>query len=302
MTPSPEARWRRLRGELSAWKKYPKNAMAALRAERENFQPLMLAELGALAEDPDRLKGNADYFMHIHLLALLAEWREAAAWPLLLQFFRRLDEERYNAIYEPEDGEYLIPLIATLMPAGTTPLDEVQALLGTPEVSSWLRVDVLEALWLRVEKDILPREELIPRLRQALAVERAFQLSIAPEARDNVLLTMTLVSLAKLGDAQSIPLVQPLFDEGLLDPQYLGDTVEDYAVYMRGEKVWSENYPRYWVDDATVFVKSFFYQPQTRQTSPPEDVPPDKAVSPKPGRNDPCPCGSGKKYKKCCGA
>ena len=23
---------------------------------------------------------------------------------------------------------------------------------------------------------------------------------------------------------------------------------------------------------------------------------------PKVGRNDPCPCGSGKKYKKCCGA
>lgn len=22
---------------------------------------------------------------------------------------------------------------------------------------------------------------------------------------------------------------------------------------------------------------------------------------PKPGRNDPCPCGSGKKYKRCCG-
>lgn len=25
-------------------------------------------------------------------------------------------------------------------------------------------------------------------------------------------------------------------------------------------------------------------------------------VAPKPGRNDPCPCGSGRKYKKCCGA
>lgn len=24
-------------------------------------------------------------------------------------------------------------------------------------------------------------------------------------------------------------------------------------------------------------------------------------VTPKPGRNDPCSCGSGKKYKKCCG-
>jgi SEC-C motif-containing protein len=27
-----------------------------------------------------------------------------------------------------------------------------------------------------------------------------------------------------------------------------------------------------------------------------------KYEQPKPGRNDPCPCGSGKKYKKCCGA
>jgi len=25
------------------------------------------------------------------------------------------------------------------------------------------------------------------------------------------------------------------------------------------------------------------------------------AVSTKVGRNEPCPCGSGKKYKKCCG-
>ena len=27
-----------------------------------------------------------------------------------------------------------------------------------------------------------------------------------------------------------------------------------------------------------------------------------KTASQKIGRNDPCPCGSGKKYKKCCGA
>jgi len=32
-----------------------------------------------------------------------------------------------------------------------------------------------------------------------------------------------------------------------------------------------------------------------------EKVEPIKAEQ-APGRNDPCPCGSGKKYKKCCGA
>ncbi|GIW73394.1 MAG: UPF0225 protein [Planctomycetota bacterium] len=30
--------------------------------------------------------------------------------------------------------------------------------------------------------------------------------------------------------------------------------------------------------------------------------PPVRRTSPKIGRNDPCPCGSGKKYKRCCGA
>jgi preprotein translocase subunit SecA len=29
--------------------------------------------------------------------------------------------------------------------------------------------------------------------------------------------------------------------------------------------------------------------------------PPPKRSGPKVGRNDPCPCGSGKKYKQCCG-
>jgi preprotein translocase subunit SecA len=41
-------------------------------------------------------------------------------------------------------------------------------------------------------------------------------------------------------------------------------------------------------------------------TQPAEEVAPGKPkpvkVGEKIGRNDPCPCGSGKKYKKCCGA
>jgi preprotein translocase subunit SecA len=37
------------------------------------------------------------------------------------------------------------------------------------------------------------------------------------------------------------------------------------------------------------------------QTPPPVAQPLRPSV-PKVGRNDPCPCGSGKKYKRCCGA
>jgi hypothetical protein len=38
--------------------------------------------------------------------------------------------------------------------------------------------------------------------------------------------------------------------------------------------------------------------PPPSQAAPPTPV---RQAQPKPGRNDPCPCGSGKKYKKCCG-
>jgi len=37
------------------------------------------------------------------------------------------------------------------------------------------------------------------------------------------------------------------------------------------------------------------------ENSEPADPKPLRREAPKVGRNDPCPCGSGKKYKKCCG-
>ena len=53
------------------------------------------------------------------------------------------------------------------------------------------------------------------------------------------------------------------------------DLIDAACVAVQDLRLW-------WVDQAP--------RPETRH------------VEPKPGRNDPCPCGSGKKYKKCHGA
>ena len=42
------------------------------------------------------------------------------------------------------------------------------------------------------------------------------------------------------------------------------------------------------------------WQKQTRSREPGSKPPADNSAKPKAGRNDPCPCGSGRKYKKCC--
>jgi len=39
-------------------------------------------------------------------------------------------------------------------------------------------------------------------------------------------------------------------------------------------------------------------QEQAVRENPPKQMP--IVLGPRPGRNEPCPCGSGKKYKKCC--
>ena len=44
-----------------------------------------------------------------------------------------------------------------------------------------------------------------------------------------------------------------------------------------------------------------FQQRQKGTTNAPKEKPKPVRVEKKPGRNDPCPCGSGKKYKNCCG-
>ena len=41
---------------------------------------------------------------------------------------------------------------------------------------------------------------------------------------------------------------------------------------------------------------------ESNGTSGPVAVPPKQPATQSVGRNDPCPCGSGKKHKKCCGA
>ncbi|MBN1577370.1 MAG: UPF0149 family protein [Chitinispirillaceae bacterium] len=48
--------------------------------------------------------------------------------------------------------------------------------------------------------------------------------------------------------------------------------------------------------DAVYGIKGYFSDTQTQPWPRPKEK-----AEPKIGRNDPCPCGSGKKYKKCCG-
>lgn len=54
--------------------------------------------------------------------------------------------------------------------------------------------------------------------------------------------------------------------------------------------------------DCVAEIAAFWQRRRDRQTRASHSASGRRAVAAKPGRNDPCPCGSGRKYKKCCGA
>jgi hypothetical protein len=130
-------------------------------------------------------------------------------------------------------------------------------------------------------------------------------------------LTVVATALASIADPPSRELITTAFDEGLVDEDIL--TREEVDQHYAGLIKWRERSPLDWLEahreDFQIHVEStkqraalnaargkYLYQDRYDEGEPPAGVPataPIRNTEPRPGRNDPCWCGSGKKYKKC---
>jgi hypothetical protein len=113
-------------------------------------------------------------------------------------------------------------------------------------------------------------------------------------------------------DIEALPVFPALrraYDEGLIDPQNIGRSeLDDVEASPRGDLLerMKDRFPP--IDDVAVATSWWarFGRAEELAALAAGDVgdqgpaEPDRAPV-KVGRNDPCPCGSGKKYKKCCG-
>ncbi len=74
-----------------------------------------------------------------------------------------------------------------------------------------------------------------------------------------------------------------------------------YLAFYDDEEI--ANRQRRWQEEAEREIQRAMRSLQAKEDPAPAIIPvpaPYHREAPKPGRNDPCPCGSGKKYKKCC--
>ena len=222
----------------------------------------------------------------VHAWWALAQLRAEEAVVPLLGLLRRIDEANDDWV-----GEDLPRVLAAIGPAAIPP---VTAYLANPAHGEWARVAAANTLGLAGQSHPETRAECVARLSAQL--ERY-------DGQSDILNALLISSLMDLSAVEAAPVMEKAFASGRVDESVAGDW-EDVQIELglktqreqprkpneftkMGEKLRSALGVKLTADNQLVSLA-------------PKEMAAKRAAT-KTGRNDPCPCGSGKTFKKCCG-
>jgi hypothetical protein len=278
---------------------FPQEAVEAAVERREEIVPELLRILDEAIERPEALLADPGAMSHFYALYLLAQFREPAAFPRVVRFFGLRDEVATD-VMDDMLLEDLPRLLASLSAGNVQPLLE---LIENPEASEWVRGAGVEALEELVFSEQLSREEAVAHLGELLRG----RLDRNPS---NVWCSLVSVA-ADLHATELAPLLRRAYDEELVDLDFasLEEIEEDLREPREAVLERARSKCRGLIEDTVEEMSEWDAFEELAPFTCPDDldwlVPslqPVRREGPKVGRNDPCPCGSGKKFKRCCGS
>jgi hypothetical protein len=278
---------------------FPKAAIAAASVQRDVMAPIFVEMIERLARQKVSQMRESDVSALIPVFHMLGEWQEPRAYRPLLQMLRRstrtLDHTLGDAVTETSFRVIAGTFDGDLVPLYDAILDK--------RADEYARSSMMSALVLIAE--------LHPNQRPAIEdFVRAYR-ARDPEASSDMLMGWT-ETVAELGLEDLTGVVRELFDTGVIPEDYcsFADFLED--LHADGEARDAHGKRRYSLITDSIdelsrwhcYSDAFFAQQKKRKVSNDLRVAPWREVfthpAPSVGRNDPCPCGSGRKYKKCC--
>jgi hypothetical protein len=285
--------------------RFPMKAMRAAIEQREAITPELLRVLETVAANPAEFAKRTDYMAHMFALFLLAQFREKRAYPLIVSLVSTPGEMPFDLLGDTVT-EGLGQVLASVYDGNPAPL---RGLVESEEVNEFVRSAALEAFLVLEHTGQMPRAEVIDYFRSLFHGK----LQRAPSYAWGAL-------VCKVADLPAPELregVRQAYADGLVD-----DMVADLPGIERdiaAPEPWRRD-RHHLITDAIAEMASWaaFHPEDSRpKKSPtpetlapllPPSPPPAESIAPQPfirepkvGRNDPCPCGSGRKYKKCCG-
>ena len=288
--------------------KFPRAAVESAIAHREEVVPELLRILDDTVEHAAERGDDGGYMAHFYAMFLLAQFREARAYPLVVRF-ASLPGGDLEALCGGFITEDLGRVLASVCGGE---LDGIQSLIENDETDEWVRGAALGSLVTLVAAGQKSREEIVAYFAELFRGKLARRWS---HAWDSLVDASTDIYPAELIDD-----IKQAYEDDLVDPTYIGfDDVERELASGKDQVLTrlAEDPHRRLVEDTAREMERWacFREEEPFPTS---DSPPPlwtdslglgstaavaqiRRPGPKTGRNEPCPCGSGKKYKKCCG-
>jgi hypothetical protein len=281
----------------------PRLALAEATAHREEMVPIFLREIerALTTDDPD----SEDFSALFYIFFLLGQWRETRAYRPLLALLRLPVEELEAQLGEDTLVQAGSRVIAAVFDGDAQPMFD---LILDERIDEFIRSVLLEALAMTVLHGSMDRQTAADFLATRFV-------SRPPEAGNFAWYgwqsTIALLGLTELRDTVEAAFARedilPIwlsfedFDEDLqraaANPQtpwrpsaatrfsLWGDTAEELSSWYGFSEEYKQEQRRRKSHAERIGAAS-----EETYTNPFRHV----------GRNDPCPCGSGKKFKKCC--
>lgn len=274
----------------------PLAALESADAHREALTEPLLKAIEQGIADPSGLP-EAEAQLFSYAMYLFAKWRETRAYPLIVRWLSLPGEGASDVGGDivTQDGNRFL---ASVFDGDLEPIKELilnreanefcrgQAITSLGRLAIWAEIprDEVEECYLWLAREGLEREHSHVWDELACSCVDIEALAVFPALRD-------------------------AYDSQLIDPGVIGiDELDREESAPRGKRIEEQ---RDWhppivdVAEATAWWHSSDDELRDRAAALANLQSPDTNVpihaEPKIGRNDPCPYGSGKKYKKCCG-
>jgi Protein of unknown function (DUF1186)/SEC-C motif len=273
---------------------FPKAALTAALEQQAEITPYLLAIIKNVAHHHESIStDNMDYTFALYLLS---KFKEKQALPYILAIAALPGTV-------PEDllGDCITEALSRfIVSTFNDDLASIKAVIENPKLNEWSRNAALKSLLGLVALGHLRREELIVYLRSL------FHSNLA----DDEEFTTRLVDVAsdlypeELMDEINIAFDQDKINIDCIDRQWVEESLKQGKEACLAKYVYNDKFhsPIDDVEEDMNWMVAFNGSWDKRSY---ENFIPETSITyirsaPKIGRNELCPCGSGKKFKKCC--
>lgn len=300
---------------------YPVEAVKYALANKEEAIPELLEILEYTLSDVENLSKDGSYLVHFPAIYILAYFRETIAYESIIEIASLPDEQIFDLMGDAVTEDFK-NILASVCDGNIEP---IKGIIENSSLDEYVRTEALESLLILLNHGVVSREQLVFYFKELFNGKLEVDYSCVWDTLPRCCSLIHPVGLTDdiekaVADGKVIEIIADLdfmnrqlkksvkevLDDLKEDEDYSFVSEEDvYSLegWVGGfscEEDYGDDYPFDEYDENEMvgegFIRSSFNEHKGNEISMNVPLKRESFV----GRNDPCPCGSGKKYKKCC--